>query len=200
MNTMELLQNFYLFHHLNEEQFERLKEISHIASYKKDTILFFEGDKPKSLMILIEGTIKVYKTDQKGNSVTIHRFFPIDMIAEITNLEGTNYPASAIFETDGKLLLINYEIFKQEFLSNPKILLEFVKSLSKKIKYLENLITTNMVMNSTARVAKFICEHNKEISTLKKSAIAADLNITPRNSLKGSQKALYSWFNQKRKR
>lgn len=179
MKSIEELKNFYLFNHLNEEQFKRLQEISNIIEYKKGSILFFEGDEAKSLIILIDGILKVYKTDRKGNCVTLHHFYPVDMIAELVNLEHMRYPASAEFETDGKALIINYKIFEQEFLKNPEISFAFIKSLSKKIKYLENVISTNLMMNSTARVAKFICEHSKEISNLKKNMIASDLNITP---------------------
>ncbi|WP_457597120.1 Crp/Fnr family transcriptional regulator [Hydrogenimonas sp.] len=173
------LQNFYLFRHMSPEQLRRLEEISSIVEYKKGTILFFEGDEAKNLHILLEGVLQVYKTDQKGNKVILHHFFPVDMVAELVNLEHMRFPASAEFESDGKVLVINYDAFEKEFLKDPEVSFAFIKSLSKKIKYLENVIATNLVMNSTARVAKFICEHGHEISKLKKSTIAADLNMTP---------------------
>ncbi|BBG65238.1 transcriptional regulator, Crp/Fnr family [Hydrogenimonas sp.] len=176
---MDTLRNFYLFRHLSDEKFARLEEISKIVDYKKGAILFFEGDEAKSLTVLIDGVLQVYKTDQKGNKVILHHFFPMDVIAEIVNLEHMRYPASAEFETDGKALVIDYEAFEKEFLKDPEVSFAFIKSLSKKIKYLENVIATNLMMNSTARVAKFICEHEKEMKKLKKSHIAADLNMTP---------------------
>jgi CRP/FNR family transcriptional regulator len=173
------LKNFYLFRHLDDERLARLEEISTLVEYKKGTIVFFEGDEAKNLFILLNGILQVYKTDQKGNKVILHHFFPVDMVAEIVNLEHMRYPASAEFESDGKALIINYEQFEKEFLKDPEIAFAFIKSLSKKIKYLENVIATNLVMNSTARVAKFLCEHGHEISNFKKSMIAADLNMTP---------------------
>jgi len=176
---LKKLKNFYLFKHMDDKRLARLEEISNIVEYKKGTILFFEGDEAKNMIILLDGILQVYKTDQKGNKVILHHFFPIDIIAEIVNFEHIRYPASAEFETDGKALIINYEVFEKEFLKDPEISFAFIKSLSKKIKYLENVIATNMVMNSTARVAKFICEHGHDISHLKKSHIAADLNMTP---------------------
>ncbi len=176
---MVSLRNFYLFKHLSDEKFARLEDISKIVDYKKGAILFFEGDEAKSLIVLIDGVLQVYKTDQKGNKVILHHFFPMDVIAEIVNLEHMRYPASAEFESDGKALVIDYEAFEKEFLKDPEVSFAFIKSLSKKIKYLENVIATNLMMNSTARVAKFICEHEHEMGRLKKSHIAADLNMTP---------------------
>jgi len=177
--TINKLKNFYLFRHIDEEKLQRVLEISSIVEYKRGGILFYEGDEAKSLIILLEGVLQLYKTDQKGNKIVLHHFFPTDMIAEIVNLEHMHYPATGEFESDGKVLLVNYEIFEEEFFKDPEIAFAFIKSLSKKIKYLENVIATNMVMNSTARVAKFICEHTEEMAHLKKSMIAADLNMTP---------------------
>ncbi len=176
---MSKLRNFYLFRHLSDTQFARLEEISNIVDYKKGTIVFFEGEEAKNLLVLLDGILQVYKTDQKGNKIILHHFFPVDVVAEIVNLEHMRYPASAEFETDGKALVIQYDIFEKEFLKDSEVAFALIKSLSKKIKYLENVIATNMVMNSTARVAKFICEHGHEIASLKKSMIAADLNMTP---------------------
>ncbi len=173
------LKSFYLFKDLDDKSLARLDEISNVIEYKKGSILFFEGDKAANLIILLEGILQVYKTDQKGNKVILHHFFPVDVIAEIVNFEHMRYPASAEFESDGKVLSINYDTFEKEFLKNPDISFAFIKSLSKKIKYLENVIATNMVMNSTARVAKFLCENGDKISKLKKSHIAANLNMTP---------------------
>ena len=177
--AMDKLRNFYLFKHLNDKQFQRLSAISNIVEYPKGAIVFFEGEEAKNMFVLLDGILQVYKTDQKGNKIILHHFFPVDVIAELVNIEHMRYPASAEFESDGKALVIDYEAFEKEFLKDPEVAFGFIKSLSKKIKYLENVIATNMVMNSTARVAKFICEHGHEISSLKKSMIAADLNMTP---------------------
>jgi len=176
---MKSLSKFYLFENLNSEQLEKLKSISKTVNYKKGTVLFFEGEKPKSLILLTDGILQIYKTDQKGNKIVLHNFFPNSLIAEIVNLENISYPASAEFVTDGQAVLIDYESFEKDFLKNSEFCFIFIKSLTKKIKYLEDVITNNIVMNSTARVAKFIYEHEDEFIKLKKSQIAEKLHIAP---------------------
>ncbi len=176
---MENLKKYYLFENLGEEELRRLKSISKKVSFKKGGMLFFEGEEPKSLILLTDGILQVYKTDSKGNKIILHHFYPISLIAEIVNLEKIPYPASAEFVTDGEAVLIDYEIFEQEFLKNPDISFMFIKSLTKKIKFLEDVITNNIVMNSTARVAKFIYEHEEDFIKMKKSQIAQTLHIAP---------------------
>jgi len=176
---MENLTNCYLFKYLNKQEIEKLKSIAKKVNFKKGNILFYEREEPKYLILLTSGILHVYKTDMKGNKITIHYFYPNSLIAEITNLEHLPYPATAEFVKDGEVLLIDYEKFEKEFLKNPQISYEFIKSLAKKIKFLENVITNDIIMNSTSRVAKFIYENEDDFLSMKKSEIAQNLHMTP---------------------
>jgi len=177
---LEKLRNFYFFENLSLEQ---LKIINSFAIYKKmekGSILFYEMEKPKSLTLLIKGTLKVYKTDQKNNEIVMHRFKPPCLVAEMAVFEGIAYPASAIFETDGEVIEINFERFKNEFLIDPNIAFNFFTSLSKKIRYLESVIALNVVLDSTSRLAKFIYDTKGEALTqYKHYQLAEHLHMTP---------------------
>ncbi|BCD61077.1 MULTISPECIES: Crp/Fnr family transcriptional regulator [unclassified Nitratiruptor] len=176
---MEKIRSFYLFNNLDDKQFQRLKEISVLKQYKKGSIVFYEGEIAKHLILLTKGILQIYKSDHKGNKIVLHVFYPPNLIAEIVNFEQIPYPASGEFLTEGELLLIDYKIFEEEFLKNPEIAFTIIKSLTNKIRYLEHVITNDLVLSSTARVAKFIYEHEEEFMDLKKNEIATLLNITP---------------------
>jgi len=168
-----------LFEELNKDENNRLYEISSIKNYSKGNIIFYEGDKPTKLNLLLDGIIKVYKVDSKGNEVVMHFFQPQTLIAETAHMQKINYPATAICETDCTLLEIDYDIFENEFLRNPNISLKIIESLSKKVKSLQNVITTNLTMDTFSRVCKFIYENETHIHELSHRKIAAILNITP---------------------
>ncbi len=179
MIDMETIQNFYLFDTLPPKKLKRLKEISKVKEFKKGSIAFYEGERSEHLMLLTKGILQIYKTDHKGNKIVLHVFYPYSLIAEIVNFENMPYPATGEFLTDGKVILIDYKIFEKEFLKNPEIAFTIIKSLTNKIRYLEHVITNDLVLSSTARVAKFIYEHEYEFLHLKKNEIATLLNITP---------------------
>lgn len=168
-----------LFDKLSKDQNNRLYEIASIKNYKKGNIIFYEGDKPDKLHLLLDGILKVYKLDSKGNEVVMHFFQPQILIAETAHMQKINYPATAICETDSQLLEIDYKLFEKEFLRNPDISLKIIESLSSKIKVLQNLITTNLTMDTLSRVSKFIYENETHIDELSHRKIAAILNITP---------------------
>ena len=172
-------KDIYLFRHLSEDQLKKLQTISFVKDFRRGELLFYEGEEPKYLYILIEGAIRVYKTDFKGNEITLHYFHPINMIAEVANFENFPYPATAEFETDGKVVAIDFDRFKNEFLKDPEVSFNVIKSLAYKIKILNDIIVQNMMMDAVSRVAKFIDEHEDLFKELKHNKIASLLNITP---------------------
>ena len=171
--------NIELFEELNNVEHNRLYEISQLKNYSKGNIVFYEGDKPNKLKLLLDGIIKVYKVDPKGNEVVMNFFQAQTLIAETAHMQKINYPATAMCETDCQLLEIDYELFEKDFLRNPDISFKIIESLSKKVKALQNVITTNLTMDTFSRVCKFIYENQNHIDELSHRKIAAILNITP---------------------
>jgi len=178
MNDITQLRAISCFEHLSDEELEKLSTFSRKKNFSKGEILFYEKDMPKYLTFLLDGILKVYKTDSKNNEIVLHRFYPKALVAEMAVMEGISYPASASFEGNGSVIEIDFEKFKEGFLSDKEIALRFFKSLSKKIKYLENVISLNIVLDSTARVAKYICE-NDEALKMKHTMLAKYLHMTP---------------------
>ncbi|WP_207190520.1 Crp/Fnr family transcriptional regulator [Aliarcobacter lanthieri] len=172
-------KDYAFFNFLEQKDLLRLKEISFKKSYKKGEILFYKGDESKYLHLLIRGIAKLYTHDFKDNEVVIHNLVGPALIAEIVNYEEINFIANCSFETDSEVLLIDYQKFKEEFLLKPEIAMFFIKSLTKKIKYLESFINYNITLNSIEKIAKFLFENEKLLPSLKQVKIAQILNITP---------------------
>ena len=178
MQSIDELRDISFFENLSIEELEQLVTISRKRQFEKGEVLFFEKDESRFLTLLTEGVLKVYKTDLKNNEIVLHRFSPKSLVAEMAVFEGVPYPASAAFETDGSVIEIDFIKFKEKFLCNPDITFTFFKSLTQKIKYLEDVIALNIVLDSTARVAKYICENNDALK-IKNNQLAQYLHMTP---------------------
>ncbi|QOP45374.1 Crp/Fnr family transcriptional regulator [Sulfurimonas paralvinellae] len=178
MQSVNELRDITFFENLSTEELEQLATISRKRKFSKGEILFYEKDEARFLTLLTEGILKVYKTDPKNNEIVLHRFNPKSLVAEMAVFEEMPYPASAAFETDGEVIEIDFVKFKENFLCNPEIAFAFFKSLTQKIKYLEGVIALNIVLDSTARVAKYICE-NEEALEMKHNQLAQYLHMTP---------------------
>ena len=173
------LQKCYFFNNLSELDIRELERISKKVSYTKGSILFYEKEPATSLILLIEGVIKIYKTDLKNNEVIMRRFRAPSLIAEMATFEEIPFPASASFDTDGTVIIIDFQRFKEQFMEKPGVSSSIIKSLSKKIKNLEEVIDLNIVLDTTARLAKYLYEHEEILDELKNYQIAEDLHMTP---------------------
>ena len=171
------LKEYYFFSSLNDKELDKLKDISVLKKYSKNEILFYTGDEPKYLHLLVKGVVKLYKHDYKDSEIVIHNISAPSLIAEIANYDEKPYPANCSFEVDSEVVLIDYEKFKEEFLHKKDISMLFIKSLSKKIKYLENFIHTNVTIDINAKVAKFLYENESMLSSIKQVKMAEILNI-----------------------
>ncbi|MGB5966313.1 MAG: Crp/Fnr family transcriptional regulator [Sulfurimonadaceae bacterium] len=173
------LQECYFFDKLNSDELKELEKISKKVSYTKGSILFYEKEEADSLILLVEGVVKIYKTDLKNNEVIMRRFRAPTLVAEMATCEEIPFPASASFETDGTVIMIDYKRFKERFMNKPDIANTIIKSLSRKIKNLEEVIDLNIVLDTTARLAKYLYENESILDELKNYQIAEDLHMTP---------------------
>jgi len=178
MPILEGLRSVSCFRNLGDKELEYLSSISHVRVMQEGEILFYEKDQPKYLTLLLSGVLKVYKTDSKNNEIVLHRFLPKSLVAEMAVFEGIPYPASAVCDKDGEVLEIDFIKFKNNFLTNPDIAFNFFHSLSTKIKNLEDVISLNIVLDSTSRTAKYICEHENAL-VMRNNELAKHLHMTP---------------------
>jgi len=178
MQIFKELKEIKFFENLDDKELKYLSSISRKRQFEKGEILFYEKETPQYLTLLCSGVLKVYKTDAKNNEIVIHRFMPTSLVAEMAVLEGMNYPASAMFDSDGSVVEIDFNKFKNNFLTNPDVAFNFFQSLAQKIQYLENVISLNIVLDSTSRVAKCITQ-NGEALAMKNNQLAQHLHMTP---------------------
>ena len=147
--------DYKYFSFLEEKDLDKLKDISIKKTYKKDEILFYKGDESMYLYLLVSGIVKLYTHDFKDNEVVIHNLIGPALIAEIMNYEEMDFLANCSFDTDAEVILIDYKKFKEEFLQKPEISIFFIKSLTKKIKFLQNFIDYNVSLNSMEKLQNF---------------------------------------------
>ena len=165
-----MIEKVSFFEALTPQEAKRLEAITVAKKYKKGEILFLEGEEPKWLIFLLTGSVKLYKTAPSGKEIFLHQLAPMNFVAEVVNFENIPYPASAAFAVSGEVLKI---------LSNPKICLYLLKSMSQKLRITSNLLHQELVLNAEAKVAKFIVMHEDLFNSLRHTKIASILNITP---------------------
>ena len=112
-----------------------------ITTYKKNSMIHFEGEKASTLDIVMEGTVFIQKIDEKGNVLTITEFAEGDnMGGNLLFLESLTYPMSIISKTHVVILHIKKDTVLRLCQSNINFLTNFLRDISIKATILTNKI------------------------------------------------------------
>jgi len=175
---MYRLEDIAMFSHLPKQYFEMLNENLFIKKFTKKSIVFFEGDRSDYMYIVLEGSVKMYKTTPKGNQIHINTLHAPELIGEYACFEQRPFPATCEFTTDGVMGMIPFSTI-MELLSNRDFSYQIIKSLTGKIMLLSALIHKETVLSSEAKVADILINKPNIFERLKNSEIASILNLTP---------------------
>ena len=172
------LQDIPMFSSLDKKFHKELKDNIYIKKYAKDSIVFYEGDESNYFYILLEGTIRLYKTTPKGSQVQINRLRAPNTIGEYACFEKEPFPATCEFITDGAMGLLHFDkVYK--YLNDKEFSLGLIKSLTSKVMLLSALVHKETVLSSEAKVADLMIEKISIFNRLRNNEIAGILNLTP---------------------
>lgn len=146
--------------------------------YKKDNILFFEGENANKFFLLLNGRVRLYKSIDFNKELNIHSFDTLSFIAEMPAFHNMPYPASAICEMDSELLEIDFKEFTKLIQNDNNIGLVFILSLFEKIKILENKLDF-LSTDLKNKFIKFLFTNENNLDKIKQKEIASILNTRP---------------------
>lgn len=173
------LQNILLFNDLDDATISKIESFTTEHKISKEGLIFYEGDNSDHLYLLTKGIIKLFKTASNHKEIVLKYFQGHELIGEVANFENIPYPATAKAHSDAEYLKIDFEKFKKVLIEKPKLLFQIQTSLIKKIKNLEHIIATNLVLDSKERVAKYLHSHADDFFETKNIIIAEMLGVSP---------------------
>jgi CRP-like cAMP-binding protein len=168
-----------LFQMLPKHELEYVNKVVNILHKNKNDTIFLEGENSDYLHMLLEGTAKVYRVDNKGNELLLHNFKAQSLIAELANFENMRFPASCKMITEGYIAKIKFTDFQILLQRYPALSMQVINSLTKKMKFLDTVIQQNLLLSSQAKIANFIYENEDVFVAQKQHQIASMLFITP---------------------
>jgi len=107
------LKNIELFQDLNDGEREKLSHFFEIETHKKDTLLFTENNPRKSLYILVEGEIELFKSTPFGEEKRLTIFNKFDFLGEGAFIDDSPHSTSAKATLNSTVLILTREKFLQ---------------------------------------------------------------------------------------
>lgn len=118
-----------------------------VYNYRKNHILYREGQRPKEVYYVVSGKIKVYRTHADGKSFITSILGPSDFLGYSAILEESNYKENAQVLEDAQVMVIPREDFTELLTNNMQVSKQFIKLIAKEVAEKEEALV-NLAYNS----------------------------------------------------
>jgi CRP-like cAMP-binding protein len=156
--TRQILRRVPLFRGLREESIDLIAERALTKRVPKNALLFREGEPCRGLYIVVDGSIRVYRSTPDGQEQTLMVEGPKKTLAELTLFDASPYPASAEATEDSTVLFLLLSDFQRLYHEHPEIADAVITELGRRLKRLVRLVSRITLKSVPARVASAILE------------------------------------------
>lgn len=112
---------------------EKLKQLGNLKTCKMGHVFFRQGEKGTSMYIILKGKVEIW-AESNGNHKKLGILSDGDFFGEMSLLEGMPRSATALSVEDSIVMEIKEEHFKEFIQINPDTTYNIMKSLSKRIR------------------------------------------------------------------
>ncbi|WP_027340398.1 Crp/Fnr family transcriptional regulator [Halonatronum saccharophilum] len=175
---MDILKKHPYFAQLEEKELIELNKLIISKDYKKNEILFFEGETGQGLHIVEKGKVKLVKSIESGEEQIINILKQGDIFAEVVLFDGGNYPATAITIEDAKVGIIQARDMQRLIYEMPNVGLKILKVMSERLRRAQKMIRNLGLKNTTSRTASILLTLAKDYGVEEGNNLQIDLSLT----------------------
>lgn len=131
-----------------------------LHSFDAKTVLFQEGMVCEHLMLIVEGSVRVFKESTEGREVTLYRVEPGQLcVHNLNNLvDGVQYPMKARTETGMRGLVISRSAFNKALAESTSFRNYVLRTLTGRLSHMVDLISGFAFERLDLRVAVWLAE------------------------------------------
>ncbi|MDF9830731.1 Crp/Fnr family transcriptional regulator [Parabacteroides sp. PF5-6] len=115
---------------LTEKEREILRQNSTIQQFKRNELIYCEGDEPKDMMCLLKGKVKIFKEGVGGRSQIIRMIKPIQYFAYRASFAQESYLTNAAAFESSVVCMIPMAVVEELLMGNPQLAMFFIRQLS----------------------------------------------------------------------
>ncbi len=131
-------------------------------TYRRGTVIFFEGDPGEGFHYVRSGRVKIVKAVADGREHIIKLLNPGDLFAEVLLFSSQPYPATAVAAEDARVGVIRNADLEQLVLGNNTFALQLIKALSQRLLYAQQKIKNLALGDVSARTAETLLRLGRE--------------------------------------
>lgn len=159
-SSREILRANPLFAALDKVELDSLASCCGIRSFSQGEILFCEGDQCAGLYILVNGSVRIFKTSVNGREQVLAVEGPPASIAELPIFDGGSYPASASALENTEALFLSRTDLRAICLEHPEVSLKLLQVVGGRLRKLVGIIEELSFTTVRHRLVSWILRHS----------------------------------------
>lgn len=164
-----------IFSGLGLEERHEITMITREQKYARGETIYQAGDMSKSLHVIHQGSVRVYRLSPTGKEQVIRIAGPGDFLGELTLLSDQPLTEYAVATTAVTMCVIRSEDLKQLMNKYPIIALKILETVSRRLDRAESLIEDINLHSVDYRLANALLELAGDTAVINLSSTKADL-------------------------
>lgn len=161
-SKIQQLSQLQFFSGLSDEVLLDLSGMLKKFSYKRNTIVIAQGDNTRNLYIIKKGRLKVLASDEDGNQTIFSFLGAGDFFGELSLLDDAPRSASVVTVDDTDVLQLSHLHFGEFMKSHPEICPLIFKSLTKRIREMDETICDLTSLDVYGRLVQVLYKESNE--------------------------------------
>lgn len=138
------------------DELEEILARARLLTMKKGETLLNQGDDGDSLLIVLEGTVRISMATSNGREIVLNYADPGEVLGEIAVLDGEPRTATATAATPGRYLRISRSAFEATIDRFPAWGRRLLRQMAGRLRQTNSMIENDRAFTSGPRLARYI--------------------------------------------
>jgi CRP-like cAMP-binding protein len=155
------LSEIALFAALSGSEIQGLAQRAVEKRFAADEVLFREGEECAGIFLIVQGTVKIFRTSAGGREVMLSIESAPASVAELPLFDGGPYPASVRAVEPVVALFVDKRDFQQVCRQYPDVALKVLAVVGRRLRQLVGLVEAMTFGSVTQRLARLLLDASK---------------------------------------
>ncbi|MFA6003651.1 MAG: Crp/Fnr family transcriptional regulator [Elusimicrobiota bacterium] len=155
--NLKFLRGIPFLHALSLPNLRRIARIAKERDFKAGTTIFSKSESGRHMFIVVRGRVRIFSSSNSKKRKTFAYLAPGECFGEMALVDGHTRSASAQAVEDSSLLVIRKSDFEGLLLSDPKLTLYLLRTVSERLRQANEEIENLLFRNMLGRVSGALC-------------------------------------------
>ncbi len=148
-----MLSSIPFFSCLDPSEMEQIEAAAMTRRYPRNTILMYEGEDTGSFYLVIEGSVKVSRTNEDGKSIILSILGPGDYFGEMALIDNRPRSATVTTRSAAEMVVIPGRTFRRIISNNGQIITNMLKGTLTRLRHANEQIASLAFKDVYGRMA-----------------------------------------------